>query len=243
MLPTINMANRVFQGVTNIIGLFLAMAISVLYANIGCKMVYRLILRRFWSKPSLTSRASRPWWALTTVFYWTVAWLVGSAIPNISDLSNVISSVLVMPMTYVIPPALLVGHWVQSDAMTADYPWRPGMDPYANRTDNWKNLSRWRRGFKPYWYAKLGLVSVQLINKPLTPDAHRYRCHLTHGPRPLVGHHPGPGIICQRGHIGLLVHSASQIVSPPISAAHCILALHMLMSFTPMVHVNVIALH
>lgn len=121
-------------------------------------MVYRLLLRRFFKSPSVSSPKSAPWWALTTVGYWVFAWVVGSAIPNITAMSNVIASALVIPLTYIIPPALLLGHWVQRDAMTADHPWRPGMEPLSNRADSFKALARWKRGFRPNWYFKLVLI-------------------------------------------------------------------------------------
>lgn len=52
---------------------------------------------------------------------------------------------------------------MQKDAIAGDRPWEPGMVPGSNRVDTWKQASRWRRGFKPYWYIKTFLVSTHML--------------------------------------------------------------------------------
>lgn len=64
----------------------------------------------------------------------------------------------ILQFTYTFPSLLLLGHWVQRDAMKGDRTWEPGMEPWSNRVDSWKDLSRWKRGFKPYWYAKVAIA-------------------------------------------------------------------------------------
>lgn len=160
ILPTVNIANIAFQAVTNIIGMFCLAVTAILYAHIGAKVVYRVLSRGLLGAPSLSSKKSAVWWSGTTALYWVLAWVIGSAIPNISDLNTVIGSAFILQMTYTFPPVLLLGHWIQKDAMAGDYPWRPGMEPYANRSDSWRDISRWRRGFAAYWYAKVALVRL-----------------------------------------------------------------------------------
>lgn len=36
------------------------------------------------------------------------------------------------------------------------------MAPGSNRIDTWRDLSRWKRGFLPYWYYKVFLILLFL---------------------------------------------------------------------------------
>lgn len=162
ILPTVNMANRVFQGVTNGIGILCVFAISTLYAHVGCKLVYRVIMRGYFRAPSLTSRKSTLYWCLTVLCYWAIAWALGSAIPNITDLNIVVGAACALQFTYTFPSLLLLGHWMQVDASNGDVPWEPGMEPFKNRADSWHNWSRWKRALKKWWFAKLALFLMVL---------------------------------------------------------------------------------
>lgn len=143
---------------TNIIGLYCSAAVGILYSHIGCKVLYRLVCRGVFKAPSLTTRGSKLPWFLTTCAWWILCWVVGSAIPNIEDINTVVGSVFILQMTYSLPPLLLLGHWIQVDAIEGDGQWRPGIEPYSNRADTWSQWSRWKRGLFPKWYLKLGLV-------------------------------------------------------------------------------------
>lgn len=167
ILATINIDNVAFQAVTNILGMIAAGFTGILYAHIGAKVIYRYITRGVFLAPSLAVSRSAKYWALTTAVYWAIAWVVGSAIPNINDLNTVIGSAFVLQMSYTFPPALLLGHWIQRDAMHGDGPWVPGMAPYSNRVDSWRHGSRWRRGLAPFWYAKVALVIFFLASLSL----------------------------------------------------------------------------
>ncbi|BEJ11713.1 hypothetical protein CspHIS471_0201730 [Cutaneotrichosporon sp. HIS471] len=158
ILPTVNIDSILFQGLTNILGLICITIIAVMYSHIGCKVFYRNVMRGYFKAPSLTSTKSTLYWSAVVCGYWTVAWVVGSAIPNITDLNTVVGAACILQFTYTFPSALLVGHWVQRDAIKGDNKWEPGIEPWSNRLDSWRDKSRWRRGFKPYWYAKVVLM-------------------------------------------------------------------------------------
>ncbi|KLT42146.1 hypothetical protein CC85DRAFT_319078 [Cutaneotrichosporon oleaginosum] len=158
ILPTVNMANIAFQAVTNIIGMFCVFAIVSLYAHVGCKLVYRVVLRGYFRAPSLTSRKGGVYWALTVLVYYCAAWALGSAIPNINDINVIVGAVCALQFTFTFPPLLLLGHWMQVDAAAGDVPWEPGMEPYSNRIDAWGNWSRWKRGMARWWFFKLLLL-------------------------------------------------------------------------------------
>jgi hypothetical protein len=159
ILPTINFSSRLFQGITNILGLVCVCIVAILYAHIGCKVFYRNILRGYFRAPSLSSPKSHMYWSATVCGYFLLAWVLGSAIPNIADLNTIVGAACILQFTYTFPPLLLVGHWVQKDASEGDIPWHPGLAAWSTRRDTWREAARWKRGFKKYWYAKVGLVS------------------------------------------------------------------------------------
>lgn len=167
ILPTVNMANLAFQGITNIIGVFCIFAISTLYAHIGCKLLYRVVLRGYFRAPSLTSRKSTVYWALTVIAYYIVAWAIGSAIPNITDINVIVGAACALQFTFTFPPLLLLGHWMQVDATEGDVPWEPGMEPYSGRCDSWKDWSRWKRAIARRWYIKLPLFVLGMASLTL----------------------------------------------------------------------------
>lgn len=129
-------------------------------------MFYRNILRGYFGAPSLSQAKSGLYWSATVCGYFAVAWVLGSAIPNITDLNTIVGATCILQFTYTFPPMLLVGHWVQKDALQGEQAWEPGMEPWSTRIDSWKDMSRWKRGFKKYWYAKITLVSILTIAIP-----------------------------------------------------------------------------
>lgn len=159
ILPGLDFTDKPLILANNAVGLITNIIAAVLYGNIGVKVFYENVLRACFKAPSLVSKNGRIFWACTVVGYWAVAWIVGSAIPNITALITLVGAACILHFTYTFPPILLLGYWVQVDASKADNAWTPGMVPLSNRVDSWKNKSRWVRGLKKYWYAKVFLVS------------------------------------------------------------------------------------
>lgn len=56
----------------------------------------------------------------------------------------------------------LMCYLTKKHAMIADRPWSPGMIPFSNRVDSWKDASRWKRGLAPLWYVKVFLFVIFL---------------------------------------------------------------------------------
>lgn len=160
ILPGIDFANQALSLATNSILIASTFVACVLYGNIGVKVFYENVLRAYFKAPSLLSNKGRLIWAVTVCCYWIIAWVIGSAIPNITALVTLVGAACILQFTYTFPPILLLGHWMQMDAMKADNPWTPGVEPGSNRIDTWKDKSRWIRGFKRYWYVKVFLVSL-----------------------------------------------------------------------------------
>lgn len=163
ILPNIDFQNQTLILVTNVIGLVTTMVAAVLYGNIGVKVFYENVLREYFKAPLMLSIRGRWIWTATVCAYWAVAFIIGSAIPNITALVTLVGAACILQFTYTFPPALLLGYWMQRDAMKADNPWAPGMQPGSNRIDTWRDRSRWVRGFKNYWYLKSILVRLKHI--------------------------------------------------------------------------------
>lgn len=163
ILPGLDFQNNQLILANNIIGLISTMVAAVLYGNIGVKVFYENVLRAYFKAPSMmTSNKGRLLWSISVTAYWVIAWVIGSAIPNLTALITLVGSAFILQFTYTFPPVLLLGYWMQRDAMKADSEWRPGMAPGSTRIDTWKDLSRWKRGFKKYWYIKLFLFLMHL---------------------------------------------------------------------------------
>lgn len=77
ILPTVNIDDRTFQGITNILGLICISVIAVMYSHFGCKVFYRNILRGYFRAPSLVKAKSTVFWSATVCAYWAVAWAIG----------------------------------------------------------------------------------------------------------------------------------------------------------------------
>lgn len=167
ILPTLNFDNYPIQLVCNIIGLTSTAIATVLYANVGVKLIYHNILRTYFRAPTLSSKRGSYLWSILVIFYWAIAWVIGSAIPNISALSTLIGAACILQFTYTFPPLLLLGWWMQKDACEGDRPWEPGMAKWQNRVDTWRQGSRWKRGLKKHWYVKVFLFLLFLSSLSL----------------------------------------------------------------------------
>lgn len=167
ILPSLNFDNYPMQLACNIIGLISTAVATVLYANVGVKVIYHNVFRTYFKAPELHTRKGTFIWTFLVIGYWAVAWVLGSAVPNIASLSTLIGAACILQFTYTFPPLLLLGHWMQTDACKGDEPWQPGVPEYSNRVDSWRDFSRWKRGFKKHWYAKTFLFLIFLASLSL----------------------------------------------------------------------------
>ena len=150
--------------VQNVINLLTLVIAAVLYGNIGVKVFYQNVLRQYFKAPSMLTTRGRMIFSSTVFAYWGLAWVIAVAVPSIAALITLVGAMFILQFTYTFPPLLALGYWMQRDAMREDGRWEPGMAPASNRIDTWKQASRWKRGFKRYWYAKSFLVSPLLVS-------------------------------------------------------------------------------
>ncbi|KNZ72606.1 N amino acid transport system protein [Termitomyces sp. J132] len=140
-----------WQTVCNALSLVTGLIAAGLYGNI--EVIYINIVEGWLNGPHLLSRTGRLVWTL--VVYWSLAFVIGSAIPQIQTISALIAAIAIMQFSYSFPLLLRVTYDVMTDAMVADKEYVPGLGT-SGRIDTWRHWSRWRRGmFSGRWYFKL----------------------------------------------------------------------------------------
>jgi hypothetical protein len=133
-----------WQTVANSIQLVTSLIAALLYGNIGIKVLYNHILMDWFGFPSLSSRGGKLLWVAVVPVYWAISFIVGAAIPQVSNLQGVIAAIAIIQFSYTFPPAMMTGFLVQRDAMLEG----DGFDPASGqviRQDS--GMSRWIRGY------------------------------------------------------------------------------------------------
>ncbi|KAI1370835.1 transmembrane amino acid transporter protein-domain-containing protein [Hypoxylon crocopeplum] len=133
------------QTAGNIISLISNLIAAVLYSNIGLKVVYVEVFHELLGFPDLTTTTGKLWWAALIPIYWSVAFIVGAAVPQFSYIVGLVGALFILSFTYTFPAWLAVGYWIKKDAMIEE---EERFDPVTNTYNyvdhGWK---RWRRGF------------------------------------------------------------------------------------------------
>ncbi|KAG8215668.1 transmembrane amino acid transporter protein-domain-containing protein [Butyriboletus roseoflavus] len=138
------------QTATNAISLVAALIAAALYGNIGIKVIYQNILVELFRAPPLTVKAGKYLFAVLVIVYWSLAYVIGSAIPQFSNLSALVAAVCIFQFTYTFPPFMILGYVMQVDAMSHDSPYDVN-NPRASRIDSWWSIYRWVRGYKRHF--------------------------------------------------------------------------------------------
>jgi hypothetical protein len=149
------------QTATNAIYLVAGLIAAALYGNIGIKVIYQNIFIELFRAPPLTVKAGKYLFAGLVIVYWAIAYAVGSAIPQVSNLSSIVAAVCIFQFTYTFPPFMILGYVMQVDAMSEDRPYDV-KNPRASRIDNWRNISRWVRGYKKHFLFNTWNVIITL---------------------------------------------------------------------------------
>lgn len=114
-----------------------------MYFNIGMKTIYLEVFQEILHFPEITTRKGKWLWMLLGPVYWIVAFVVAAGVPNISGISQVVGSLLILNFTYTFPAFLYFGYQIQIDAIQPG----EGFDPDTGIT------TRFDQGFKRYWRA------------------------------------------------------------------------------------------
>ncbi|KAJ7205342.1 transmembrane amino acid transporter protein-domain-containing protein [Mycena haematopus] len=134
------------QTICNVIGIITGTIAAGLYGNIGLKVIYRLVVETLFKGPGLMTGRGRITWSCLVIVYWSVAFILGSAIPSVGALTGLLAAMGFFHFTYTFPPLMMLGLDLQIDAAIADEPFQtPGVAP--KQIDTWRQLSRWKRAF------------------------------------------------------------------------------------------------
>lgn len=151
-----------WQTATNSINLVSALIAACLYGNIGIKVVYQNILRELFGFPALETKNGKLLWIALVPIYWSVAFIVCSAIPNITNFSSLIAAVCILQFSYTFPPIMMLALDVQRDAMLPEETFNPTTGE-VNRVDSgWTRIKRGffaRRVPLKLWYILFALGS------------------------------------------------------------------------------------
>ncbi|KAF8635158.1 hypothetical protein AX15_000500 [Amanita polypyramis BW_CC] len=151
-----------WQTVGNVLFFVTGIIAAGLYGNIGIKVIYINIVEGWFNGPRYLTFKGRIIWTFMVFIYWGVAFVIGSAIPQIQTITGLIAAVAIMQFSYTFPPLLWVGYQIITDAMKEDEPYVPGAGA-RGRIDSWRDWSRWKRGlFSGQWYFKLFNLAVGL---------------------------------------------------------------------------------
>ncbi len=133
-----------WQTVGNMISLISALIAAGLYGNIGIKVFYNNILMDIFNAPPLITRRGKIFYAAIVPVWWTVAFIIAAAIPDYFGFVSVISSSMLLNLTYSLPPLFALGYDMQKNALREG----EGFDPITGEVArNGTTAQRWRRGF------------------------------------------------------------------------------------------------
>ena len=102
----------------------------------------------YFNFPNLGSHAGKICWIVVVPCYWAVAFIIASAVPQVSNLSGFIAAACILQFSYTFPPMLHVGYKIKLGALQSG----EGFDPASGQTVRLDGgVKRWMRGYKQYW--------------------------------------------------------------------------------------------
>jgi len=140
-------SNYNLQTASNVLNLITGIFGGVLYGNVGLKVLYQGVLVPELRFPKLTTKFGAAAWTAMVVVYWSVAYIIGTAIPIINDLVSLIGCVCTINFSYTFPFLFYFAYLFRTDAGKHDV-----YDPdsgLVQRYDSWRSFSRWKRALFP----------------------------------------------------------------------------------------------
>ena len=90
------------QTATNAISIIAGLIAAALYGNIGVKVIYNNVLIELFGAPPLTHKSGKYIFAVSVIVYWTIAFVIGSAIPQFSNITSLIAAVCIFRESYLV---------------------------------------------------------------------------------------------------------------------------------------------
>lgn len=107
-------------------------------------VVYNNIFVEFFKAPPLSIKAGKYWWIAVTPIYWSIAYVIGAAIPDFAGFTSIVAAACILQFTYSIPPLLHVGFNTMRNAASSETGFDPSTGQVAVQD---RGISRWIRGF------------------------------------------------------------------------------------------------
>lgn len=181
-----------WQTAGNVLAMVSALIAAALYGNIGVKVLYNNIAVEFFRAPPLSQKNGKLLWVALIPIYWSIAFVVGAAIPDFSGFTTIVAAVCILQFTYTFPPFLHLAFNVKKNALRGG----EGFDPVTGQVSlQDTGVKRMMRGFMAgNWYlnvwnviyflgslatAGLGIWAAceNLILIYAEPQVNAYSCH------------------------------------------------------------------
>ncbi|KAJ5197733.1 amino acid transporter [Penicillium cinerascens] len=125
----------------NSLAIVSALIAATLYGNIGVKVPNHSHLQQYFRRVFQGSSAVNQ---IRYPVYWSIAYVVGAAIPDFAGFTGIVAASCILQFTYSIPPLLHVGFNTMRNAASSE----PGFDVATGQVEvQDRGLSRWIRGF------------------------------------------------------------------------------------------------
>ncbi|KAI6011848.1 hypothetical protein EDC04DRAFT_2871005 [Pisolithus marmoratus] len=108
-----------------------------LVGNIGVKVIYNNILVELFMAPPLTVKSGKYLFAVSIIVYWALAYVIGSAVPQFTNISALVAAVCIFQFSYTFPPFMFLGFVMQQTALQGDKSYDVN-NPHGSRVDTWK---------------------------------------------------------------------------------------------------------
>ncbi|KXL49116.1 hypothetical protein M433DRAFT_7937 [Acidomyces richmondensis BFW] len=146
----LGISNYAFSTAGNSLAIVSALIAATLYGNIGIKVFYNNILVDFFRAPPLWIESGKKLWIAVVPIYWTVAYIIGAAIPDFVGFTSIVAAACILNFTYTFPPMLHFGYQTLKNASHTE----PGFDPVSGDVvTSDRGLRRILRGFfGQRWY-------------------------------------------------------------------------------------------
>lgn len=137
-----------WQTTANAFGIVSGLIAALLYGNIGIKVIYSNVGIDLFKLPPLETPRGKWLWIFIVPAYWAIAFVIGGAIPQISNLNAILAALCILQFSYTFPPWLMIGYTVQKDSMLDG----DGFDPITGNTMRADSgVKRWIRGYQKRW--------------------------------------------------------------------------------------------
>ncbi len=162
-----------WQTTGNVLAMVSALIAAALYGNIGIKgklnssstiwfdlladiafyvVLYNNVAVEFFRAPPLSQKAGKWMWVGLVPIYWSLAFVIGAAIPDFSGFTAIVSAVCILQFTYSFPPFLHLAFNIRKNALRTEQ--GEGFDPATGQvTRHDAGIKRMFRGFfSGNWY-------------------------------------------------------------------------------------------